>query len=264
MFDDILGAVGGLIGGLKSQDDRNSAQNQWTQYRQQFQNLNPNIQAQEATSNYRDVDPATRQAQMDAMGQMRGIYTAGLGGRLDPAAQAQLTNSQIQVGQQVGAQQQGALQDANRRGMLNSGQTLGAQMLAAQGGQLASGQNALGAAAMAQQNGQNALGAYGQMAGMTRGQDLQGEAQRAQAMDAISRFNAGQRQGAQQDTFGNAYARAGGEGQGYAGAAGQYNTNADETQRLWSGIGTGLGAGVDAAGEASGILPPGTSKKKKP
>ncbi len=72
-------------------------------------------------------------------------------------------------------------------------------------------------------------------------------------LNAIDRFNAANRQGAQEQTFQNRLAQKQGIAGVYGAQAGQKNADADYTQRRFAGLGEGL----DAAGKVIPGMPEG-------
>src|SRR5712664_385925 len=127
------------------------------------------IKAAEAgPSEYFSEDPATRAAQMDALAEFQNQNRQGGLTAIDRARLADITNQTNQTAKTVQAR---VMDDASRRGMATSGNTLVAQQVA--------GQNA---------------------ANQGANEGLQVE---APAQDAIDKFNAANRQDAQNQTFRN-------------------------------------------------------------
>jgi hypothetical protein len=237
-LDDVLGGIGSVAGYFGGQDDRDAANNAILDSINEYKKLNPTVTAALApTSAYASLDPATRAAQMDTLAQLRGEISSGGMDALDRARVNDITNATAQAGRVASA---GAVQDAARRGLtgaagLVSGQVAGQQ--AAQAGQQAGTQ----AAALAEQQRQQEIAQQGSQAGQVRQQDQTGAA----AQDAIEKFNAAQKQGAQQQTFSNAATRAA----GIAGANGQqYNAQEADAQRLQN---LGKAAGQTVGGIAN-------------
>lgn len=263
LFSDFLGGVGGFVGDLAGGGDRDQAMYDIEKARRQYEQLNPNMagfhenMVQQGPSAYLSADPATRQAQMQAMSSM--MNTANQGG-LDAISRANLNDVQNQSAQQARAGQAAVMQDAARRGQANSNSSLVAQMLAGQQGAQQGAQNSLNVAAQAQANRNAALSGAANLGGAIRGQDYE----KAAAQDAISRFNAQNATGinsrnmdrsmqAQQQTFNNGMAKAGGVAGGYYRQADQYNQNAENEKRRWSALGTGIGAVGDGIAKSQGF-----------
>lgn len=234
-LDDIIGNVGDIAGYFGGQDDRDAANRSIQDSINEYKKLNPTITAQETgPSAYTTLDPATRAAQMDTIARLRSQIASGGMDAIDRSRVNDITNATAQAGRVAGA---GAMQDAARRGQGNgtaaliSGQVAGQQ--AAQAGQQAGTQ----VAALSEQQRQQEIAQEGAQAGQARSQDQTG----AGGQDALARFNASQRQGAEESSFNNAATRAG----GIAGANKQnydaQEADAQRLQRLGKGIGTTAG-----------------------
>jgi hypothetical protein len=265
MFGDAFGAIGGLVGSLASQSDYNDAAEDLANATKQYQDLSsgkitPQTEQTftQGPSAYLSADPATRAAQMSALQNYQSTYAQG---GLDATTRSNLNNIQNQSNQQARAQQAGIMQDAARRGIASSGNSLVSQQVAAQQAAQQGSQQAMQAAALAQQNRNAALAGATGLAGQIR----TGDYQNAAAQDAISRFNAQNSQTVannnvnrdmqgQQQSWTNAFNRAGGIAGGYRAQAGQSNTQAGVTQGRWAGIGQGLGSSADAAGDQGNLM----------
>lgn len=138
------------------------------------------------------MDPALRQAQMSALSKLQGIGEAG--GR-----DAQFLSDAARVENDVNTNlqgQQGAIQqNMAARGMSGGGSELVARNMAAQQAANRHGQSALDLNAQAQQRALQSIMQAGQLGGQIQGQDFNQAAQKAQAADAINRFNAQNQQG---------------------------------------------------------------------
>lgn len=137
------------------------------------------------------MDPATRAAQMQALSELSQM-TEGDGMSAIDAANVANINRQI-------AQAQRGSRDAiaanmRQRGVQGSGLELAAQLQAQQASADRASQAGLDEAASAMQRRMAALEAMGQLGGSIRGQDFGEQADVAQAQDAVSRFNAANRQ----------------------------------------------------------------------
>src|SRR5882762_9567236 len=164
-----------------------------------FQGLDKyaDIKAAEAgPSEYFSEDPATRAAQMDALAEFQNQYRQGGMTAIDRARLADITNQTNQTAKTV---QSRVMDDAARRGMATSGNTLVAQEVAGQGAANQGANEALQTEAQAQAAREQAIRDAAGVATGTRTQDYQ----RAAAQDAIDKFNAANRQDAQNQTFKN-------------------------------------------------------------
>lgn len=237
---DILGGIGDFVGGLLGSGDRDDAMKYLEQARQGYQGLKPTIFAQQTgPSAYLSADPSTRAAQMDALANLRNQISQG---GLDAVTRSNLAQIQAQNAQQANTSQAAVMDAAARRGMANSGNTLVAQQLAGQQAAQRNAMQGLQQGAIEQQNRMAAIQGEGNLAGGIRAQDYD----RAAALDSINRFNASQRQGAEQSTFQNSLAQQNGVASGYGAQAAQKNGDAQKTQQMWGGIGRAVGAVGDA------------------
>lgn len=239
-LEGIFGGIGDIVGGFAGNADREEAMRYLNNARLGYEQLRPDIAAQTVgRSELMGADPSTRAAQLDALTQLRDQYRSG---GLDAMTRAQLAEIQGQNTQMAQGAQQAVLQDASRRGQLRSNASLSAAQLAGQQQAQRSATQSVQAQGIGQQNRMNAIHGAAGLAGNIRGQDYE----RAAAQDAVARFNASQRQGAQQASFGNSLARQ----QGVAGAAGAQadhkNADAQRTQRMWGGLGRAVGGVGDA------------------
>jgi hypothetical protein len=250
-LDDIIGGIGDVAGYFAGGSDRESARNDLIRARQNWEDINPTINAQETgPSAFNNAGTDSRAAQMDILAQLRNKYSQGGLDALDRGRLAEINASTAQAGRAAG---EAAKQDAARRGMLNSGNALVSQQVAGQGAAQVGSRAGVDAAAQAEAARRGALNQAGYIAGETRGQDYH----RAAAQDAIQQFNARQRQGAQEATVGNQFRRAGGlQGSSEATAGAKYG-DAARTQGLYGGIGRMAGSAANffvnpAAGAAGG------------
>jgi hypothetical protein len=136
-------------------------------------------------------DPRLREDQMATLGALQELVD---GGGMNAVDKANLARIQSQTGQADRGRREAILQNAAQRGMGGSGMELLAQLDSSQAATDRAAQEGLDVAGMAQQRALEAMMSKGQMAGSIRGQDFSEAAQRAAAMDAISRFNAGNTQ----------------------------------------------------------------------
>jgi hypothetical protein len=153
-------------------------------------------------------DPALRSVQMRALANMANL---GESGGMDIQAQTAHEQAIQRSAQQERSQREAVLENMAQRGMRGSGAELMAQL---QGGQTAATANSMAGAQAASDARTRALQAMamgGQMAGNVRGQDYSVAANKAQAQDAINRFNAQNRVNAYQTSFDQRLAKAGGQ-----------------------------------------------------
>jgi hypothetical protein len=136
------------------------------------------------------TDPRLRQSQMRALEEISGLGQTGLG----VADKAAFNELRRDASAQAQAQNAAALQGANERGMLDSGSTLAAQLMAGQ--QQANRASAEGdrIAAAAAEARRAALMQQGQLSSSIRGQDYGQQSDVARARDSINAFNAQNRQ----------------------------------------------------------------------
>lgn len=269
-LDSILGGIGDVAGYFAGQGDRQEGERDLERARKGYEDIDPNIAAQEAgRSNFDNAGTASSAAQNDILSQLRNKYNAGGLDALDRARLSEINQSTAQAGR--GASE-AAKDDAARRGMLNSASTLVAQQQAGQNAAQVGSNQGIQAAGMAEQARRAGMNQAGWMAGQMRSQDYE----KAAAQDAIARFNASQRQGAEQATLHGKLARQGGIADIYGQQYGAKNASADRTQRLYGGIGrmaggvanyfanpaAGAGLNVDQAwqgvNDAGGLPGPGT------
>ena len=136
------------------------------------------------------LDPATRQAQMSALSELAELSQGGM------RAQDEVALSAVQ--DSVGQRQRGArdaiTQNMQQRGMSGSGLELMAQMSNQQAGASEANRAGMERAAMAQQAALQALADRANLAGNMRSQDFGQQTDVARAQDAISQWNAANRQ----------------------------------------------------------------------
>lgn len=132
------------------------------------------------------TDPAERQAQMGALAKLQSIGNAG--GR-----DAQFMADQSQLESDVNAQEaghEGAIQQSLAAKGLNGGMSeLVQRNLSAQGAANREAQMGMDAKAQAQQRALSALSQSGTLAGQMQAQDFGQASAKAQAADAINKFN---------------------------------------------------------------------------
>lgn len=136
-------------------------------------------------------DPATRQAQMEALQGLQDITSSGGLTAIDKAKLGQ-------IGTEEATRSRGAreaiLQNAQARGLGGSGIELMSQMQNQQEAAGRTSQRDMDVAAMAQQRALDALMNQGALSSQIGSQQFSQDAQRAQAADAIAKFNAANQQ----------------------------------------------------------------------
>jgi len=145
------------------------------------------------------LDPEALDAQRAALSKLGEIDQGGLllG---DKVALQEIQDS---LAQEDAGRQAAIQQNMAERGMGGGGAELAQRLMSQQASADRAGANSRNVAAMAQQRALDAIMQRGQLGGQMRMQQYGMEADKARAMDEISRFNAGQRQQAQvvnQDT----------------------------------------------------------------
>lgn len=137
------------------------------------------------------TDPKLKQAQMDAL---LGLQEISDGGGMTAMDEANLAKIQNQENTAARGQREAIINNANARGMGSSGLEIMSQMQNQQDAATRSSQRGMDVAAQAQQRALEALMQGGQMAGQIQSQDFNQQAQQAGANDAISKFNAANKQ----------------------------------------------------------------------
>lgn len=229
---DILGGVGGFVGGLignsEASGEQEKARKAFEDALAAWQQLNPEAGASAVGS----LDPAARNAQMDALAHMQQVYQQGGLTTQDRVAQEQ---AMLAAAQQERAQRGAIQQQMAARGQAGGGAELAGMLSGQQGSAMASHMAGQQAAASAQQRALEAMMESGQMGGMVRGQDLQ----KAQAQDLMSRFNAAQRT-----------TKVGGIAGAQTNLGGYYGGDAQRVRNQYTGMGQGLGTALGGAGDA--------------
>lgn len=133
------------------------------------------------------TDPALRQAQLNALNKLSSIGDAG--GR-DAQFLSDAARVQNDVNTNLQGQQGAIMQNLATRGMSGGGSELVARSIAAQQAANSQGQQALDLNAQAQQRALQALMQSGQLGGQMQQQDFSQQQAKAQATDAINKFNA--------------------------------------------------------------------------
>lgn len=139
-----------------------------------------------------DLDQAPRNAEIAALSQMQDI--ANEGGR-DAQFRAAMNDVTNQSNQQMQGQSGAILQNAAARGALNSNMTTAAQLANAYAGNANASNAGVNAAAAAEQRALQAIADSATLGGQISSQDYAQASQKAQAIDAINRYNAQNSQG---------------------------------------------------------------------
>jgi hypothetical protein len=248
-----LGRVeGGVVGAMRGERGDaaiEQARNAWLQ--EQLAN-DPLFGLQVADeSQMAGVAPDQRyvEAQNRALDQLQGIYDAG--GYTD-TERAQMGMMEREAANFERQQREAALQQAQMRGVGNSGASLASALTAQQGGANRANDWANQIAVAGQNRALDALQGYGQMAGQARQQSFGEDTARRGAMDAWNQYRSGligqrqQQQGAAaQNQFANAMNVT-------AGTTGQYNTNANAYQQDQEQTDEAVNTVISAATSAAG------------
>lgn len=133
------------------------------------------------------TDPSLRQAQLKALETLQEIGDAG--GR-DAKFLADASRLENDINTNLQGQQGAIMQNMATRGMSGGMSELVSRNMAAQNASNQQAQMAMDLNAQAQQRALDAIMQSGQLGGQMQAQDFSQQAQKAQAKDAISRFNA--------------------------------------------------------------------------
>ncbi len=133
------------------------------------------------------TNPAMRQAQLNALSKMQQI---GDEGGMNLSDKASLNNIMNESNAQAKGQQDAIMQNMAARGMSGSGMEMVQRQMAAQNASNQAANAGLNVAAQAQQRALQAIMQSGQLGGQMQSQDFGQQAQKANAQDAISKFNA--------------------------------------------------------------------------
>ncbi len=203
-------AVGGLIGNLVSQPDRDKALALQQQALQNIQNVNtPDMDALKiALQHYNSAgqitpqmetalsqgpsamagistDPRLKNAQMQALSRMQQIGQGGL----RPEDQAALASIRSGNESDERGREASIMQSMQQRGQGGQGAELAAQLMSSQGAANRAGQQGLAVGAQASQAALQGIMNAGQLGGQLRSQDFSEQGQKAQAQDVINRYN---------------------------------------------------------------------------
>lgn len=251
------GLLGSLFGELFSAGDRWQARQAIERAMRGLQEVDDPVlrqmQAEQlGPSAYEDirVDPALEGAQYGALGELDRIAQ---GGGLTLEDKVNLNQIEREQAQQNQARRQGILNLLARQGVNTGGASVAMQLGGAREQAERAALAGANTAADARRRATEAVLKRGQLAGQQRGQSFQEQDRRAAARDAIARYNASAREGAQrynlgipQQQFNNQMQRAQAIANASNGQAGFYQSQADRTRGMASDIGTGLGMATGA------------------
>lgn len=156
-------------------------------------NLGPSAMAGIST------DPSLRQAQLSALRKLQGIGDAN---GMDAQFMADAARVESDVNSNLQGQQGAIMQNLATRGLSGGGSELVARNLAAQGAANRHSQSALDLKAQAEKRALEAIMNGGQLGGQIQAQDFSQQSAKAQAADAISRFNAQNQQNVNSNNVG--------------------------------------------------------------
>lgn len=196
-----VAGIAAVVGELMAQGKREEAQ----QYLQQAEasmdatqipELQRAVAEQIGSTAFEQIktDPALRRAQMGALSKLGQIAEEGGMTLEDKAALNQITG---QLSRQQAGARQAIMENMAARGTLGSGAELAQRLSAQQESAQQASQRGLDVAAMAQRRALDAIMQRGQLGGSIRAQEYGEASNRAQAQDAIARYNADARQRAQ-------------------------------------------------------------------
>lgn len=254
-----LNILGAIVGELWASGDREQAKKLMEQAAAQYNIPLPQLQEMVAPhldkSAFDDIqgDPALRDAQMGALGKLKGIEDAG---GLMIEDRAVLNKLQSQTARQAAARQSGIREDMAERGIGGSGAELAMQQGNAQDEASRASQAGLDIAAQAQKRYFDSILQRGRMAGDIRGQDYGEARDRAAARDEINRYNAdsmwrGQQANNQvrQQNYDNRWSQADQRAKNLYGQADYYRGEAARKSGQASGFGKAAGKAVNAFGD---------------
>ena len=196
-----IAGIASIVGELMAQGKREEAQ----QYLQQAEasmeatqipELQRAVAEQIGSTAFEQIktDPALRRAQMGALSKLGQIAEEGGMTLEDKAALNQITG---QLSRQQAGARQAIMENMAARGTLGSGAELAQRLSAQQESAQQASQRGLDVAAMAQRRAFDAIMQRGQLGGSIRAQEYGEASNRAQAQDAIARYNADARQRSQ-------------------------------------------------------------------
>jgi len=136
------------------------------------------------------VDPRLRDAQLTALASLEKLGVTGL----SPTDRVALMEISKQTSGDANAAQQSALQNAAARGTMSGGQALAAQIIGSQAAANRGAEQGMKVASIASERALDAIAKSGLLGSQMENQQFGQESTKASAQDAISRFNAANRQ----------------------------------------------------------------------
>jgi hypothetical protein len=241
----VLPIAGAAAGYALSAEDRAKAEALRQQALEQYLGLNagsPDAVLQGDTAfNGAAADPEAVAAQRAAL---RGLADRANGDGYSVEDRAAMAQAQQAANANEASSRASLMRDAEARGVGGSNLSMASQLAAQQGANDRLNQAGMQISAEGRRRALQALQSMGQMAGGMRGQSFDEAAARAQAQDAINRFNAGA-QNSQRNTYtDNQYRNANARAGGYAGMADASQANADQTLQTFTQMGAGAGKGA--------------------
>jgi hypothetical protein len=229
-----------------------------------------------------------RSAEIEALNQMQDLaHSGGMDAQARESMEQGIQRANANMRGQIGA----IVQNANARGVGGSGAELAAQLQATQNDANASSEAGMSAASAAELRALQAMSSAGSLGSTLNQQDYNQAAAKAQAQDAINRFNTQNRQsvsnanvaatnqaeaanlaneqavsnanvgiqnqqevqnkGLVQQEFNNEMALAGGKANAENGVATGYQNQAQNSANTWANIGNAVGQGVAAIAKNS-------------
>ena len=138
-----------------------------------------------------NLDPRAREAQMGALSELSDIVSAG---GLTPTDLARVRDITDRMETERRGAEGAIMENARERGVAGSNLEIVNRLMANQGAATRANQEGLDTAAMAQQAKLDAIKSMGTLGTSVRGQEYDEAARKAEAADAIARFNAGNKQ----------------------------------------------------------------------
>lgn len=242
--------VGAGVGKLLSLGDEEEARKAERLALAQYLGLDPsavelsNVEGPSAMEGVH-ADPRMEAYQMEALRRIANdASTVGMTAE-ERAAMAEAQNDAAAFEQG----QRGAIMDnARARGIGGSGFELAAQLGAQQGSAQRANRASMAAAAQAEARRRQAQSQLLSGAGQVRGQAFGEAADRAQAHDALARWRADTANRNAQWRYGQQAGLADAKADQYGQQADSRRGSAQETQRMWGGIGQGVGEGLSVYG----------------
>lgn len=199
--------IGGEIGRAESRSDQRNAKKYLKENRDIFRNIDvPTAESMQVNLNEYDpaileglsgiegtsydqiaLDPATRNAQMQALARLQSI---GDQGGMDSIDRARMSDILGQSASQARGAREAIQQNMRRRGVAGSGLEMVQQEMANQAAADQANRGGLQTAAEAQRRALEAIQGAGNLGGQIRAQDYGMESDRARARDAVTAFNA--------------------------------------------------------------------------